>query len=216
LLSKAARLAIVALNEWSLQSLRLNVSAILRVDVAWRVVFANTILGSSGETREDLGSVAGNESTTQLSRTLPDNLSEVRSLRVARVIRADFVHPHLNGLVGCHTARLRRQVLSIHATTVMKVAAASPALRSVGKIVAPGQRRGAMFGPVGVVGVEPLLSKVIRSAVVVVVVIVGGFRRGVWASWGGLRGGLRFLRGLDVGRGGGLGPNAALADVVMV
>lgn len=43
----------------------------------------NTICGSPSDARgfgEDLGSIAGNDSTTQLSRTLPDNLSEVRSL----------------------------------------------------------------------------------------------------------------------------------------
>lgn len=40
----------------------------------------NTILGRSSGAREDLGSVAGDDGTTQLRRCLPDNLSEVGSL----------------------------------------------------------------------------------------------------------------------------------------
>lgn len=40
----------------------------------------NTILGLSSGVREDLGSVAGDDGTTELRRSLPDNLSEVRRL----------------------------------------------------------------------------------------------------------------------------------------
>jgi hypothetical protein len=57
--------------------------AVSTISTTAALYIPNTILGGSSEIRgisEDLGSLAGNDGTTQLSRSLPDNLSEVRGL----------------------------------------------------------------------------------------------------------------------------------------
>lgn len=124
-------------------------------DVPLRRVLANVVGGRPGG--ED--TVACLHGTPDLGGRFPDHLSEMRSLRIGRVILGRFSVPRRDRVSNCKRPRSGSEIFpegAQRAHRVLELAIVDPLLGFGGEVVAPSERLGTVLRPFVVMPLQVL------------------------------------------------------------